>query len=1507
MKNNIFLIVLTLFTFCLPLQKMAGQNLSVKTYSYGSFDIDGLVLDSVFNTVTGDGSTKTANWKMNNNKSALPLTVAGFGGVQLFVFEAIDDSISTAQADALIAYVKGGGILITSTEGTKITGNINLNKYIGEALLCNTATLTVSPGAEPGIDPASSYHPGNGALLLNSNGANSVYTTATYSKTTGVPPECAILRGESIVSKPCDATAVLDFIAPPYPGVSGGRNNCGVKGFAIISGEGAGPSVLYRSGTRLTRNYTQLVYDFLYNPTAMDKRRKWSDTTSNVNADCNVQSLSARVNDTATVCQNQSSPSILFTGMGGKLPYTFNYKINGGATYTVVSTAGSSTVSVSVPTGLTGVFDYSLISVTDFDLINSTNVSGLGRVTVEPSPTATISSSFTTCENVYKTILFTGTGTVSPYTFKYSMNGAIKNSSSIAGKDTVSVLVNTSAANTYTYTLQSVSGSDNNTCSQSQTGEAIATINPTIIGAIYGNATVCKNGTMPKIVFKGSGGTLPYTFSYTINGGLTNTITTDAISDSVSIDAPNAVGVYTYSLTNTQAANVNNCSQSQTAEITVNINPVVTGTLSGNTTICKNGTTPKIVFKGIGGTLPYTFNYTINGGLTNTVSTNSISDSVSVDAPNTVGVFTYSLTAIYDSGLTACTSASGSSVVTINPLPTASLAGDTIICQGGNATAIEFKGQNGFPPYIFTYKLNAVSQPNITTTATSSTLTLSTSTILPDFYKYKLIRVQDANTCSQMVNDSAIVNVMQAPKATIKGTVHRVCQKSASPELVFTGSSGQAPYVFYYQQCSLVNGAATNCKSFTVTSTGTNNTVTATAPTNSADTLVFIITGVTDAMGLTCGVGGSADTLIVDPLPYSKITALSDMCIGAPNQLITFTGYGVTAPVTFNYSISVSGGAYIAQTPITSIAPSLLTTILAPTSTLGTTTYYNGITSSNVCSNNQGSGSVSITVNPLPVGIITVSNTNPICETDSAQVTFTGSIGKPPYKFSYQENGGPTQYISTGVGQNSVNLKVIGKPGTYTYTLLFVKDSLNCGQVQSENAVITVDPLPMALSGDSVNICGVGSITVKGATSANGSINWTSNGQGTIFNPTSLTPTYSVSTFDAGKSVTLKITVKSNNACNPKTAIDNYTINVGSKLNATASVSSSSICENSNAQVQFTGSNGVAPYTFIYTINNSSPITVTTTNGNNFVKVNALTTPAGLYTYKIITIKDANCTDTLVIPISQTVLPLPTASIFGDTSLCVGALQPNILYTGKNGKAPYTFTYKINKNKWDSVLTTSASSITLSAATNKAGAFIYTLDKVSDANGCEQKQSGKATININDFPTASFTISSEESTTLGPEIEITDASFLTTSWLWNFGDGEISFLSTPKGHVYADTGTYKINLIASNDMCKDSTYKIVRINSPNSFYIPNSFTPNGDEINEVFMPKGDGILKFEMLIFDRWGKLAYTTNDINTGWNGKVNGSNIISQTDTYLYVINLKALNSKNDRTYRGIVNLIK
>ena len=72
-------------------------------------------------------------------------------------------------------------------------------------------------------------------------------------------------------------------------------------------------------------------------------------------------------------------------------------------------------------------------------------------------------------------------------------------------------------------------------------------------------------------------------------------------------------------------------------------------------------------------------------------------------------------------------------------------------------------------------------------------------------------------------------------------------------------------------------------------------------------------------------------------------------------------------------------------------------------------------------------------------------------------------------------------------------------------------------------------------------------------------------------------------------------------------------------------------------------------------------------------------------------------------------------------------------------------------------------------------------------------------------------------------------------------------------------------------------------NQETTFYIPNSFTPNDDGLNDIFKPKGENFSEFEMFIYNRWGEMIYYTTNLS-GWDGSINGYYV--PDGVYCYII---------------------
>ncbi len=787
-----------------------------------------------------DGCSNTAENTIEVNS----LPTATISGTTSVCQNAAAPLITFTGADATAPYtftykINGGADqVVTTSAGNSVT-------VAAPTAVVGTFVYSLVSVQDASSTTCSQSQVGNATVVVNP------LPTATIAGSTSV---CQNAAAPLITFTGADATAPYTFTYK----INGGADQ--------VVTTSAGNSVTVAAPTGV-------VGTFVYSLVSVQDASSTTCSQSQVgNATISVNPLpTATISGTTSVCQNAAAPLITFTGASATAPYTFTYKINGGADQVVTTSAGNS-VTVAAPTAVVGTFVYSLVSVQD---ASSTTCSqsqvGSATISVNPLPTATIAGSTSVCQNAAAPLItFTGAEATAPYTFTYQINGGADQVVTTSAGNSVTVAAPTGVVGTFVYSLVSVQDASSTTCSQSQVGSATISVNPLPTATIAGSTSVCQNAAAPLITFTGADATAPYTFTYQINGGADQVVTTSA-GNSVTVAAPTAVvGTFVYSLVSVQDASSTTCSQSQVGSATISVNPLPTATISGTTSVCQNAAAPLITFTGAEATAPYTFTYKINGGADQVVTT-SAGNSVTVAAPTAVvGTFVYSLVSVQDASSTTCSQSQvGSATVVVNPLPTATIAGTTAVCQNAAAPLITFTGADATAPYTFTYKINGGADQVVTTTVGNSV-----SVIVPTgtggTFVYSLVSVQDASstTCSQSQVGSATVVVNPLPTATIAGTTP-VCQNSPSPMITFTGLSATAPYSFTYN----INGGPNQ-----VVTTTAGSSVTVAAPTNTLGTFTYNLIRVQDGSSTSCSQlqSGSA-TITVNSLPIVALPACFDL------------------------------------------------------------------------------------------------------------------------------------------------------------------------------------------------------------------------------------------------------------------------------------------------------------------------------------------------------------------------------------------------------------------------------------------------------------------------------------------------------------------------------------------------------------------------------------------------------------------------------------------------------
>ncbi len=278
---------------------------------------------------------------------------------------------------------------------------------------------------------------------------------------------------------------------------------------------------------------------------------------------------------------------------------------------------------------------------------------------------------------------------------------------------------------------------------------------------------------------------------------------------------------------------------------------------------------------------------------------------------------------------------------------------------------------------------------------------------------------------------------------------------------------------------------------------------------------------------------------------------------------------------------------------------------------------------------------------------------------------------------------------------------------------------------------------------------------------------------------------------------------------------------------------------------------------------------------------------------------DANgCLNTVVI--SPIVLALPSGFV---------APQKNA------GCAPFCTFFDLNKVSaniisvaWDFDNGNSYNdSIKVLQCFNVPGTHSVSISMI-DNRGC--KNDIKTSVEVYPIPVADFIYSPDSPTENDYVLTFTDISKNATiqNWYWDFySNGKDTSIKQTPTYNFPQIGNYFVYLkVKSNHGCVDSITKKLTVVEDVTFFVPNSFTPNGDGSNELFMPKAVGVKKYQMDVFDRWGQLLYSTNDLEKGWDGRAKKGGDILPQDVYVYKITVTQ-NSGKPKQYVGHVTLIR
>jgi gliding motility-associated-like protein len=217
------------------------------------------------------------------------------------------------------------------------------------------------------------------------------------------------------------------------------------------------------------------------------------------------------------------------------------------------------------------------------------------------------------------------------------------------------------------------------------------------------------------------------------------------------------------------------------------------------------------------------------------------------------------------------------------------------------------------------------------------------------------------------------------------------------------------------------------------------------------------------------------------------------------------------------------------------------------------------------------------------------------------------------------------------------------------------------------------------------------------------------------------------------------------------------------------------------------------------------------------------------------------------------------------------------------------------------------SSITVSPTSSSQYSVTYMIGQCTS-------QPVTSTVNVHDSPTAEFLSNPAVFSSYSETVQFENTSTGAISYQWDFGDGYSSGSFNPS-HLFQsiEEDGYVITLTAIGaGGCTDTFSVWIDQKDLLIYYVPNTFTPDGNSANETFKPvftSGFDPYNFRLLIYDRWGEMIFESHDSEVGWDGNYGtGGNVKKcQDGTYVWKIDFKRSDNDEYISLTGHVNLVR
>jgi gliding motility-associated-like protein len=496
-----------------------------------------------------------------------------------------------------------------------------------------------------------------------------------------------------------------------------------------------------------------------------------------------------------------------------------------------------------------------------------------------------------------------------------------------------------------------------------------------------------------------------------------------------------------------------------------------------------------------------------------------------------------------------------------------------------------------------------------------------------------------------------------------------------------------------------------------------------------------------------------------------------------------------------------------------------------------------------------------LSVNTLP-NFNVVAQDPTSCNVQNGQITISGLNPNTTYDISF--NGGATTTYTANINGEVIIPGLAS--GTYTD---FVLEKDGCSTTNTTSVTINELQGPQLDGGPDQTACEGEQIVLSASNPDGAVINW-NNGvtDGVLFTPAPGVTTYTVTANLNGCIETDQVTV---------TVSPAPTVNAGNDI---------TICQGESIILSGSGAN-----TYVW--------------DNGAVNGQPFNPPLGTTTYTVV--GEVNgCVGTDQVTITVEAAPAISFDVFSDIDCAYSEIT---LVNTSPGTSSSCFW-----DMGDGTVLTSCDSVTY--AYSQTGCFDVSLT-ITTAGGCQSSATVNDAICLESGPIADFTTNPSIAYTSDPTFEFTNESSGAVSYEWDFGDlsGTSEDVNPTYTYPFGQDGFYDVTLVAYNSSgCADTAIRRIEIREELIFWVPNAFTPDQDQYNEIFQPvftSGFDPYDYNLLIFNRWGEIMFESNNAAVGWDGTYGGE--IVKDGVYVWKIEFKDRYTDERYERSGHVTLIK